>query len=312
MKIAVQMDNISNINVQGDTSFALMLEAQAREHEVFYYTPDKLSLFENQVFAHMHKIMLYDDLSNYYKLEACKKISLNEFDVILLRQDPPFDMNYISTTYLLDFVSDNTLILNNPFWVRNSPEKLFVMQFSEFMPKTLIARDIKDVVEFREQQGDIIIKPLYGNGGAGVFYLKQDDKNLNSLLEIFDKYYNEPFIVQDYLERVVEGDKRIILIDGEAVGAINRVPAKSELRSNMHVGGVAQHCDITQKERELCAVIAPWLQKRELYLCGIDIIGDKITEINVTSPTGIREIKKFSDIDVAEIFWDKIEKRLLA
>ena len=312
MKIAVQMDNISNINVQGDTSFALMLEAQARGHEVFYYTPDKLSLFQNQVFAYMHKISLYDNMSNYYKLEECKKISLNEFDVILLRQYPPFDMNYITTTYLLDFVREKTLILNNPFWVRNSPEKLFVMQFSEFMPKTLITRDIKDVMEFREQQRDIIIKPLYGNGGAGVFYLKPDDKNLNSLLEIFDKYYNEPFIVQEYLERVVEGDKRIILVDGEAVGAINRIPAKTELRSNMHVGGIAHRSDITEKERELCSLISPWLQERELYLCGIDIIGDKITEINVTSPTGIREIKKFSDIDVAEIFWDKIEKHLLA
>lgn len=312
MKIAVQMDDIRAINVQGDTSFALMLEAQNRGHEIFYYKPCSLSLLENRAYAHIYKISLYDRLEAYYKLELCEKKPLDGFDVILLRQDPPFDMNYITTTYILDFIPKKTLILNNPFWVRNSPEKLFVMQFSEYMPKSLIARDIKDVQEFRAEQGDVIIKPLYGNGGDGVFYLNAKDKNLNSLIELFDKYYNQAFIVQEYLPQVIKGDKRIILIDGIAAGAINRIPAAEEVRSNMHVGGVAHKTEITAKEAEICSAIAPWLQERELYLCGIDIIDNKITEINVTSPTGIREIKKFNDVDIAKIFWNNIEKRLLA
>lgn len=311
MKIAVQMDNIANINVQGDTSFALMLEAQNRGHEVFYYMPDQLSLIDGKVYTYGYKIKLYDKIVDYYELEGLQKYALNDFDVILLRQDPPFDMNYITSTHLLDFVHDKTLILNNPFWVRNSPEKLFVMQFSEFMPKTLVARDIKDVNEFRGQLGDIIVKPLYGNGGAGVFHLKRDDKNLNSLLELFDKYYNEPFIVQEYLKEVSNGDKRIILIDGEAVGAINRVSSSNEVRSNLHVGGEAQQTTITEEEQKICDIIAPWLKKRGLYLTGIDIIGNKITEINVTSPTGVRDIKNLCNIDIAKIFWHKIEKSLI-
>lgn len=312
MKIAVQMDNIANINVQGDTSFALLLEAQKRGYEIFYYTPDKLSMIDNKVFTHAHKIEVYDQITNYYKLGECIKYNLEDFDVILLRQDPPFNMNYITTTHLLDFVSEKTLIVNNPFWVRNSPEKLFVMEFSEYMPKTLIARDIKDVQEFRAQQRDIIVKPLYGNGGAGVFYLKQEDKNLSSLLELFDNYYGEPFVVQEYLKEISNGDKRIILIDGKPVGAFNRVANNNDVRSNLHVGGVAQKTKITEEEQEICNAIKPWLKKRGLYLTGIDVIGNKITEINVTSPTGLREIKKFDGTDIAEIFWKKIEKNLLS
>lgn len=308
MKIAIQMDEISKINVVGDTSFALMLEAQNLGHDLYYYTPDKLSVIDKKVYAWVYPIKVYDRVQNYYSLGDLQKVDLASMDVILLRQDPPFDMNYITTTHILDFISKEVLILNDPFWVRNSPEKLFVMEFPYFMPKTLVARDVKDVLEFRAAVGDVIIKPLYGNGGAGVFYLKIGDKNLNALIELFDQYYSQPFVVQEYLPEVSNGDKRIILVDGVVAGALNRIADSKDIRSNMHVGGKAVAANITDEENGICDAIGPWLRERKLYLTGIDVIGGKITEINVTSPTGVREIKKFGGCDIAQLFWQKIEK----
>lgn len=310
MRVAIQMDHIAGINITGDTSFALLLEAQQRGYELYHYTPDKLTLSGKNLFVQASSLEVNDVVGAHYKLGMEQNLELASMNVVLLRQDPPFNMNYITTTHLLEHLPKQTRVLNDPFWVRNSPEKLFVLQFSEFMPQTIITSDVKQVEEFRKAHKAIIIKPLYGNGGAGVFYLDSQDKNLHSLIELFASCYNEPFIVQEYLPAIEQGDKRIILIDGEPVGAITRVAAHGEVRSNLHVGGQAHPSTITEAERAICDQIAPWLQERGLFLTGIDIIGDKITEINVTSPTGIREIKRFSGIDIAKIFWDKAEKHL--
>lgn len=309
MKIAIQMDHISTIHIHGDTTFALALEAQKRGHELFHYTPDQLSMRDGEVIAHVQPLSVYDKTGCHYNLGDVERIRLATMDVVLLRQDPPFDMNYITTTHLLERIQPDTLVVNDPKWVRNSPEKIFVTEFSDLMPQTLITRDIKEVNTFRAEFGDIIIKPLYGNGGAGVFHLKKDDRNLTSLLEMFNLVYPEPFVVQRYIEDVRAGDKRIILIDGEAVGAINRVPSETDTRSNMHVGGRAEKTELTKRDREICERIAPSLKERGFILVGIDVIGDYMTEINVTSPTGVRELKRFGGIDATNLFWDKVEAK---
>ncbi|WP_332059756.1 glutathione synthase [Bartonella sp. CB74] len=307
MKIAIQMDHISTIQIQGDTTFALALAAQERGHSLFHYTPDRLSMRDGCVIARLEPLTVYDEEGYHYQLEkpVCKE--LTDMDVVLLRQDPPFDLNYITTTHLLERIHPKTLVVNDPVWVRNSPEKIFVTEFPDLMPETLITKDVEEITDFRAKFGDIIIKPLYGNGGAGVFYIKQDDCNLTSLLEMFAQIYREPFIVQRYLDAVRKGDKRIILLDGMPVGAINRISAEMDFRSNMHVGGRAENIDLTERDHEICKRIGSTLRKRGLLLVGIDVIGDYITEINVTSPTGIREIKHFGGADIAHLFWDIIE-----
>jgi glutathione synthase len=254
-------------------------------------------------------MQLRDEPGNHFTLGEPVRTELTEMDVILLRQDPPFDMNYITTTHMLERVHPRTLVVNDPAWVRNSPEKIFVTEFPDLMPETLITRDAGEIAAFRRQHRDIIIKPLYGNGGAGIFHLREDDRNLASLLEMFSQMFREPFIVQRYLPEVRKGDKRIILIDGEAAGAINRVPAEHDSRSNMHVGGRAEATELTDREREICARIGPSLRERGFILVGIDVIGDYLTEINVTSPTGIREVKRFGGADIAALFWDAVEAK---
>ncbi|MGS1095107.1 glutathione synthase [Aquamicrobium terrae] len=309
LKIAVQMDHISTVSIEGDTSFALSLEAQRRGHVLYHYTPDRLSLLDGKVFARIEEMTVRDEKGNHFTLGEPVRTDLSEMDVILLRQDPPFDMNYITTTHILERIHPATLVVNDPAWVRNSPEKIFVTEFADLMPQTLITKDPGEVAAFRRQFGDIIIKPLYGNGGAGIFHLRDDDQNLSSLIEMFSQMFREPFIVQRYLKDVRKGDKRIILIDGEPVGAINRVPADHESRSNMHVGGRAEKTELTSREREICEAIGPALRDRGFILVGIDVIGDYMTEINVTSPTGIREVRRFGGADIAALFWDCVEAK---
>ncbi|GAB5505962.1 MAG: glutathione synthase [Rhizobiaceae bacterium] len=309
LKIAVQMDHISTVSIAGDTTFALSLEAQRRGHALFHYTPDRLTLENGKVFARVEEMTVRDEAGDHFSLGEAVRADLAEMDVVLLRQDPPFDMNYITTTHILERIHPKTLVVNDPAWVRNSPEKIFVTEFPDLMPGTLITRDAAEVAAFRKAHGDIIVKPLYGNGGAGIFHLREDDRNLSSLLEMFTQMFREPFIVQRYLKDVRKGDKRIILIDGEPVGAINRVPAEHDSRSNMHVGGRAEATDLTEREREICARIGPSLRERGFILVGIDVIGDYMTEINVTSPTGVREVKRFGGADIAALFWDAVEKR---
>ncbi|GGA89846.1 glutathione synthetase [Brucella endophytica] len=309
LKIAVQMDHIRSIRIAGDTTFALCLEAARRGHTLYHYTPDRLSLRDGIVSAQIEPLQVRDIEGDHFTLGTPERRDLSDMDVVLLRQDPPFDMNYITTTHLLERIHPKTLVVNDPMWVRNSPEKIFVTEFPDLMPETLITKDPQEVAAFRREFGDIIIKPLYGNGGAGVFHLQNGDRNLASLLEMFAQMYREPFIAQRYLKDVRAGDKRIILIDGEPVGAINRVPAEHDARSNMHVGGRAEASELTERDREICARIGPSLRERGFILVGIDVIGNYLTEINVTSPTGIREIKRFGGADIASLFWDCVEAK---
>ncbi|MBJ6132646.1 glutathione synthase [Ochrobactrum sp. Q0168] len=307
LKVAVQMDHISTINIKGDTTFALSLEAQKRGHELYHYTPDRLSMRDGVVSARLEKLDVRDVVGDHFTLGEPIRRDMSEMDVVLLRQDPPFDMNYITNTHLLERIHPKTLVVNDPAWVRNSPEKIFVTEFPDLMPETLITKDPQEVMEFRREFGDIILKPLYGNGGAGVFHLADGDRNLSSLLEMFGQLFREPFIAQRYLKDVRAGDKRIILIDGEPVGAINRVPSETDARSNMHAGGKAEQSKLTPREREICERIGPSLRERGFILVGIDVIGNYMTEINVTSPTGIREIERFDGTNVAALFWDAVE-----
>ena len=309
LKVAVQMDHISTVNIAGDTTFALSLEAQKRGHELYHYTPDRLSMRDGVVSARLEKMEVRDIKGDHYTLGEPVRRDLSEMDVVLLRQDPPFDMNYITTTHLLERIHPKTLVVNDPAWVRNSPEKIFVTEFPDLMPETLITKDPQEVMDFRREFGDIILKPLYGNGGAGVFHLADGDRNLTSLLEMFGQLFKEPFIAQRYLKDVRAGDKRIILIDGQPVGAINRVPSETDARSNMHVGGRAEQSKLTPREREICERIGPSLKERGFILVGIDVIGDYMTEINVTSPTGIREIQRFDGTNIAALFWDAVEAK---
>ena len=309
LKVAIQMDHISTISISGDTSFALALEAQQRGHRLFHYTPDQLSMRNGQVHARCQSLVVRDTKGAHYTLGEPELTDLKTMDVVLLRQDPPFDMNYITTTHILERIHPHTLVVNSPAWVRNSPEKIFVTEFADLMPETLITKDLQEVAAFRREHGDIIVKPLYGNGGAGIFHMHEADRNLAALLEMFGQMFREPFIVQRYLKEVRAGDKRIILIDGEPVGAINRIPSEQEVRSNMHVGGRPEHAELTARERDICARIGPELKRREFLLVGIDVIGGMLTEINVTSPTGIREVKRFGGADIAALFWDAVELR---
>lgn len=309
LQTAFQMDEISNLHIEGDSTFAMMLEAQARGHELFYYMPDALTFDAGKIMARGANVVVKDEVGVHYQLSGERLVDLATVDVVMLRQDPPFDMQYITTTHLLERIHPKTLVVNDPAWVRNAPEKLFVLDFPEFTAPTLITRDVVAVAAFREQHKNIIVKPLYGNGGAGVFLIREEDTNLSSLLELLLSSTREAFIVQAYLPAVRDGDKRIILVDGVAVGAINRVPAANETRSNMHVGGRPEPIDLTPRDKEICAAIGPELAKRGLILVGIDVIGDVLTEINVTSPTGIREIAKFGGADIAALVWDAIEAK---
>lgn len=310
LKIGFQMDHVSTVNIVGDSTFALALEAKKRGHELYHFTPDRVQLRGGVVSAEIETLDVRDVEGDHFTLGEKVLTDLSTLDVVHMRQDPPFDMSYITNTHLLERIHPKTLVVNDPVSVRNAPEKILVMDFADLMPETLITRDEKAIRAFRKEHGDIIVKPLYGNGGAGVFRVTKDDENLSSILEMFFGLNREPLIIQQYLKDVRKGDKRIILVDGEPVGAINRVPAEGDARSNMHVGGIAVHADLTDREREICERIKPTLKERGFIFVGIDVIGDYMTEINVTSPTGIREVKKFSGTDIAALVWDAIEKRL--
>jgi glutathione synthase len=310
LDVAFQMDHIAGLHIAGDSTFALMLEGERRGHRLFHYTPDRLAMKDGRVSARVEKVSVRDVPGDHFTLETGEERDLSTFDVVHLRQDPPFDMGYITTTHLLERIHPKTLVVNDPGFVRNAPEKLFVTEFTDLTPPTLITRDRGEIVAFREEHGDIILKPLYGNGGAGVFRIAGGDENLASLLEIFEDAFREPFVVQRYLPAVRKGDKRIILVDGRAVGAINRIPAAGEARSNMHVGGRPEPVEMTRRDNEICERIGPVLKERGLIFVGIDVIGDYLTEINVTSPTGIREVKKFGGADIAALVWDAVEERV--
>ena len=310
LKVAVQMDHVATINPLGDSTFALMLEAQARGHALLHYTPDTLSLQGDVVSALAAPIRVFDKpKGEHYTLGEATRIDLSTQDVIHMRQDPPFDMNYITLTHLLERLHPQTLVVNPPAAVRNAPEKILVTEFPDLMPPTLVTRDREEIHAFRKEHGNIIVKPLYGNGGAGVFFIQEGDHNLASLLELFEVNYREPFMIQKYLPDVRQGDKRIIIVDGEPVMGLNRIPADGEARSNMHVGGRPELSQLTEREFEICAAIAPALKERDMIFVGIDVIGGYLTEINVTSPTGIREIKRFGGPDIAVMIWDAIERR---
>ncbi len=312
LKIACQMDPIERIDIHGDSTFAILLEAQRRGHEMFYYTPQSLALFGDKLMARGASLEVRDRAGDHYAVSEARSVDLATQDVVLLRQDPPFDMAYITSTHLLERIHPATLVVNDPRHVRNAPEKIWVLDFLDLMPPTLVTRDLRDVMVFRERYQDIILKPLYGNGGASVFRVKPDDTNLGSLVELFQTVFREPFMVQQYRPEVRKGDKRIILVDGEVAGAINRVPSVGETRSNLHVGGTAKPTELTEREREICDRLGPELKKRGLIFTGIDVIGDYLTEINVTSPTGIRQVKAFGGNDIAAMIWDAIERRRMS
>ncbi|MDO5529347.1 MAG: glutathione synthase [Paracoccus sp. (in: a-proteobacteria)] len=309
LNVALQMDPLENVAIDGDSTFRIGLEAQARGHRLFQYTVDRLSYIAGSVRAVGRDVTLRREAGDHVTFGAWRDVDLREFDVVWLRQDPPFDMGYVTSTHLLDRIHPETLVVNDPFWVRNSPEKLMVLDFPDLTPPTVITRDIEIIRSFRAEHGDIIVKPLYGNGGAGVFHLRPDDPNLSSLMEMFGGINREPVIAQRYLPAVTQGDKRIILIDGEVIGAINRVPAEGEARSNMHVGGRPERTALTPREREICNTIAPTLREKGLIFTGIDVIDGWLTEINVTSPTGLQELERFDGVNGAAAIWDAIERR---
>ncbi|SRR5579883_1583572 len=307
LNIAVQMDPIERINIRGDSTFALLLEAQARAYTLSYYTPDRLVLRDGKVSATVQPLAVRDIAGDHFTLGAPRHADLASFDVVLLRQDPPFDLAYISSTHLLDRIHPKTLVVNDPAEVRNAPEKIFVTEFPDLMPPTLLTRDLDAIRAFRAEHGDIVMKPLYGKGGEAVFRLAREDLNFGSLYDLFATMFREPWVVQKFLPAVRDGDKRIILVDGEFAGAVNRVPAADDLRSNMVRGGVPAATELTDREREICARLGPALRQRGLLFVGIDVIGNYLTEINVTSPTGIRAVKNFGGADIAALIWDKIE-----
>ena len=309
MKIAFQMDPIEAVDIAADSTFRLAEEAQARGHSIFTYHPDDLAFEEGVITARGRDTTVRRETGNHVSFGARRKVDLRDFDVVWLRQDPPFDMGYITTTHLLDFLAPDTLVVNDPFWVRNYPEKLLVLEFPDLIPPTTIARNLDTLREFKEKYGDIILKPLYGNGGAGVFRLTEGDKNITSLHELFSGINREPLIAQQFVPDVSNGDKRVILVDGEPVGAINRIPAEGETRSNLHVGGRAEKIGLTDRDLEICAAIGPTLKEKGQIFVGIDVIGNYLTEINVTSPTGIQELERFDGTNVAGMGWDAIEAR---
>ncbi len=312
LRVALQMDPIEGVNINGDSTFRIGLEAQARGHSLWVYTPDKLIFREGRVLAMAEPVTLQRVQGAHVTKGEAELLDLSKVDVVWLRQDPPFDMGYITTTHLLDQLAATTLVVNDPFWVRNFPEKLLVLQFPDLTPPTMIARDLSAIRDFKAEHGDVILKPLYGNGGAGVFRLDPNDRNLASLHELFTGINREPLIVQKYLSDVTKGDKRIILVDGEPIGAINRVPAVGETRSNMHVGGRPEKIGLTERDREICAAIGPLLREKGQVFVGIDVIGDWLTEINVTSPTGLQELERFDGTNGAALIWEAIEARRAA
>ena len=309
LSVAVQMDPIERINIRGDSTFALLLEAQRRGHELRYYTPDRLAMAQGRVFAGVQPLNVRDELGSHFALGEPTRTDLATFDVILMRQDPPFDLAYVTATHLLERIHPDTLVVNDPAEVRNAPEKMLVMQFPALMPPTLITRDLAEIKSFRAEHRDIVMKPLYGHGGGAVFRLTKDDLNFGSLYDMFAATFREPWVIQKFLPAVANGDKRIMLVDGVFAGAVNRVPAADDLRSNMVRGGSPKETELTSREREICETIGPVLRERGLILVGIDVIDGLLTEINVTSPTGIRAIKNLGGPDVAALTWDAIEKK---
>lgn len=309
LRVAVQMDPIETINIDADSTFALMLEAQARGHALWHYHVRDLALAAGRVLARAQPVEVERKKGAHWRFGPEEELDLSKMDVVLMRQDPPFDMAYITATHILEHIHPRTLVVNDPASVRNAPEKLYVTHFPELMPETLVTADRRRIAAFRAQHGDIIIKPLFGNGGAGVFHLRPDDPNMNSLIEMFTERSREPLVVQRYVPDVRQGDKRIILVEGEALGAINRVPAAGEARSNMHVGGRPEKTELTPREREICARIGPELRARGMIFVGIDVIGGYLTEINVTSPTGLQEIARFDGVHPERAIWDAIEAR---
>ena len=309
LKVSLQMDPIGSVNIQGDSTFRIALEAQARGHSLFHYTPDRLAYVEGRVLARGWPVELRREIGNHVTFGPETEIDLADMDVVWLRQDPPFDMGYITTTHLLDLIHPRTLVVNDPFWVRNSPEKLLVLRFPTLTPPTAIARDLVTIRAFKARHVDVILKPLYGNGGAGVFRLDINDRNLASLHELFMGINREPLIVQKFLPAVKHGDKRIILVDGAPVGAINRVPQAGETRSNMHAGGRPEKVGLTERDMEICRTIGPVLREKGQVFVGIDVIGDWLTEINVTSPTGLQELERFDGTNAAARIWEVIEAK---
>jgi glutathione synthase len=309
LAVAVQMDPIERINIRGDSTFALLLEAQERGHTIAYYTPDRLALHGGKVHATVQPLTVRDREGDHFSLGEAKRTDLSTFDVVLLRQDPPFDLAYVTTTHLLERIHPATLVVNDPAQVRNAPEKMFVMEFPDLMPPTLITRDLAEIKAFRAEHGDIVMKPLYGKGGEAVFRLAKEDLNFGSLYDLFAVTFREQWVVQKFLPAVKNGDKRIILVDGEFAGAVNRIPAPDDLRSNMVRGGTPKETGLTARERKICARIGPALRERGLIFVGIDVIDGYLTEINVTSPTGIRAIKNFGGPDIAAMIWDVIEAK---
>jgi glutathione synthase len=310
LKVAVQMDPIEKIKIKGDSTFALMLEAQARGHQLLYYTTDTLAMLDGEVMATVQPVTVRDVEGDHFTLGEKREMLLGEVDVVLMRQDPPFDMAYITATHFLERLPKRTLVVNDPAHVRNAPEKIMVTLFPDLMPKTLITRDRSRIEAFRAEHGAVVMKPLYGNGGAGVFKLDKDDPNFGSLFDLFTSLSREPWVIQKFLPEVVDGDKRIILVDGVAEGAINRVPLPGDIRSNLVRGGAAQATDLSPREKEICARIGPTLKERGLLFTGIDVIAGNLTEINVTSPTGLRAIKRLGGPDLAASIWTAIERKV--
>ncbi|MBB4379433.1 glutathione synthase [Bradyrhizobium sp. CIR48] len=309
LNVAVQMDPIARINIKGDSTFALLLEAQKRGHGLSYYTPDKLSMVGEEIVAPVQLLTVRDESGDHFTLGEPRREALNGFDVVLLRQDPPFDLAYITSTHLLERIHPKTLVVNDPASVRNAPEKLFVMNFPQLMPPTLISRDLDEINAFRDKHGAVVMKPLHGHGGAAVFRVMPQDMNFGSLFDMFSVTFREPWVIQQFIPEVKHGDKRIILVNGEFAGAVNRVPATDDLRSNMVRGGAAQETELTPREREICATVGPALREKGLLFVGIDVINGNLTEINVTSPTGIRAIARLGGPDVAAKVWDVIEQK---
>jgi len=309
LKIAVQMDPIQRINIKGDSTFALLLEAQKRGHQLAFYTTDRLAMLNGRVFSTVEGLTVRDQAGDHFTLAAPRRVEMSEFDVVLLRQDPPFDLAYITSTHLLERIHPKTLVVNDPAHVRNAPEKIFVTEFSDLMPPTLITRDLAEIKAFRAEHNDIVMKPLYGHGGGAVFRITRDDLNFGSLYDMFAVTFREQWVVQKFLPAVKQGDKRILLVDGEFAGAVNRVPAEDDLRSNMVRGGSPAATDLTAREREIIKRLGQPLRERGMIFVGIDVIGDWITEINVTSPTGIRAVKNLGGPDAAALVWDVIEKK---
>lgn len=312
LSVGFQMDPLEPLNINGDTTWLLMMEAQRRGHRVLHFQPQDVSVLHGRVRAMARPVTLRQTEGDHVTFGPAETVDLHSLDVVWIRQDPPFDMAYVANTHLMALVAKDTLVLNDPTSIRDCPEKLFVLQFQNFMPPTLISRDRTAIEAFRAEHGDIIVKPLFGNGGAGVFHLRPEDSNLGSLLAMFDALSREPLMVQRYLPAVRDGDKRILLIDGKPAGALNRIPNAGDARSNLHVGGHAAPTTLTPREQDMCAALGPELEKRGLVLVGIDVIGDHLTEINVTSPTGMQEINRFDGVCLEATVWDAVDRRLEA